>query len=52
MNANDNDVKNSNDGDILDIGVSVDGSWQRRRLCQLPSTETPISRISPSLEFF
>ena len=29
MNAADNDFKISNDHDILDIGVSVDGSWQR-----------------------
>ena len=29
-NAAANVLKNSNDGDILDIGVSVDGSWQRR----------------------
>ena len=30
MNAAANDLKNSNEGDIRDIGVSVDGSWQIR----------------------
>ena len=30
-----NDLKNSTDGDILDIGDSVDGSWQRRGFSSL-----------------
>ena len=34
MNAADNDLKNSND-DILDIGVSVDGSCQRHQFSSL-----------------
>ena len=35
MNAAANELKNSNDGDILDISVSVDGSWQRHGFSSL-----------------
>ena len=35
MNAAANGFKNSNDGDILDIGVSVDGNWQRHAFSSL-----------------
>ena len=35
MNAAAKDFKNSNDVDILNIGVSIDGSWQRRGFSSL-----------------
>ena len=35
MNAAADDLKNSNDDDILDIGVSVDERWQRREFSYL-----------------
>ena len=43
MNAADNDLKNSSDGHILDIGVSVDGSWQRREFSSLNGVVAALS---------
>ena len=43
MNAADNDLNNSNDGDILDLGVSVDGSRQRRGFTSRNGVMTALS---------
>ena len=43
MNAAANDLKISNDGDILDIGVSADGSWQRRGFSSLNGVVVALS---------